>query len=567
LNRSGSNDLVIQNNTWSGASNNVDYNESFTYDANGNILTLTRYGTSAQQQSMDELTYNYYSGTNRLEYVEDIVDPDNYTTDIDDQNSGNYTYDEIGNLKSDAQEGISAIDWTVYGKIKSITKTGTGDHLEFKYDAQGNRIAKIAKPSTTLGTPSTWTTTYYLRDAQGNALATYEDKPNDAGFHIMENALYGSSRLGIMRREIDLLNLPSGGEGHYSGTRGKKAFELSNHLGNVLEVVSDQKQGIDDTGSDGIADYYTANVRSTTDYYAFGAQMPGRVSTSADNYRYGFNGKENDNEVKGNGNQQDYGMRIYDPRLGKFLSVDPITKEYPELTPYQFASNTPIQAVDLDGLEAFFVHGTLSNSRRWTENSKTIPTLIRLTNNKSYNADFNWKASLTNNETDRTIAAKQLALYVIAHHVKGEEITLIGHSHGGNVSIQAADIIYNITGQKVNIITIGTPAYNGTDDKENPKNHVGINDHKALWNNIDGVSGGLAGDDNYTNSSKTDNIEIDVDLHYKKETIIKDRWGQKSTMTTYNKIGAHSFDVEHPEVIDKAINQGKIKKVNPVIPK
>ncbi|MEZ2442984.1 RHS repeat-associated core domain-containing protein [Chitinophaga sp. RCC_12] len=46
-------------------------------------------------------------------------------------------------------------------------------------------------------------------------------------------------------------------------------------------------------------------------------------------YRYGFNGKENDNEVKGEGNQQDYGMRIYDPRLGRFLSVDPLTKGYP----------------------------------------------------------------------------------------------------------------------------------------------------------------------------------------------------------------------------------------------
>jgi len=68
-------------------------------------------------------------------------------------------------------------------------------------------------------------------------------------------------------------------------------------------------------------------------------------------YRYGFNGKENDNEVKGAGNQQDYGMRIYDPRVGRFLSVDPITKKYPELTPYQFASNTPIGAVDMDGLE------------------------------------------------------------------------------------------------------------------------------------------------------------------------------------------------------------------------
>jgi RHS repeat-associated protein len=84
--------------------------------------------------------------------------------------------------------------------------------------------------------------------------------------------------------------------------------------------------------------------------------MPGRKYPAARGlYRYGFNGKENDNEVKGEGNQQDYGMRIYDPRLIRFLSVDPITKEYPELTPYQFASNTPIQATDLDGLEANFI--------------------------------------------------------------------------------------------------------------------------------------------------------------------------------------------------------------------
>ncbi len=72
-------------------------------------------------------------------------------------------------------------------------------------------------------------------------------------------------------------------------------------------------------------------------------------------YRFGFNGKENDNEIKGEGNQQDYGMRIYDPRLGRFLSSDPIANKYPELTPYQFASNTPIRAIDLDGLEAAII--------------------------------------------------------------------------------------------------------------------------------------------------------------------------------------------------------------------
>ncbi|WP_341836417.1 RHS repeat-associated core domain-containing protein [Chitinophaga pollutisoli] len=68
--------------------------------------------------------------------------------------------------------------------------------------------------------------------------------------------------------------------------------------------------------------------------------------------RYGFNGKENDNEVKGiEGSQQDYGFRIYDPRVAKFLSVDPLTKSYPHYTPYQFAGNTPIMAIDLDGAE------------------------------------------------------------------------------------------------------------------------------------------------------------------------------------------------------------------------
>ncbi len=79
--------------------------------------------------------------------------------------------------------------------------------------------------------------------------------------------------------------------------------------------------------------------------------MPGRTYTSGSGYRYGFNGKENDNEVKGEGNQQDYGMRIYDPRVGRFLSVDPLTKNYPWYTPYQFAGNKPIKFVDLDGME------------------------------------------------------------------------------------------------------------------------------------------------------------------------------------------------------------------------
>jgi RHS repeat-associated protein len=79
--------------------------------------------------------------------------------------------------------------------------------------------------------------------------------------------------------------------------------------------------------------------------------MPGRTYSAQTGYRYGFNGKENDNEVKGEGNQQDYGMRIYDPRLGRFLSTDPLSKSFPWYSPYQFAGNMPIAAIDLDGEE------------------------------------------------------------------------------------------------------------------------------------------------------------------------------------------------------------------------
>jgi RHS repeat-associated protein len=84
--------------------------------------------------------------------------------------------------------------------------------------------------------------------------------------------------------------------------------------------------------------------------------MPGREHTPG--YRYGFNGKEDDKETVGAGSgTQDYGLRIYNPSLGKFLSVDPLTADYPWYTPYQFAGNKPIQFIDLDGAEEMDVNG------------------------------------------------------------------------------------------------------------------------------------------------------------------------------------------------------------------
>jgi RHS repeat-associated protein len=103
-----------------------------------------------------------------------------------------------------------------------------------------------------------------------------------------------------------------------------------------------------------------ADVVTATDYYPFGMTMPGRTfSANSTSYRYGFNGKENDGSAFST-IVQDYGFRIYNPAIGKFLSVDPLTEKYPYYTPYQFAGNMPIWATDLDGAEPNKKTGTLN---------------------------------------------------------------------------------------------------------------------------------------------------------------------------------------------------------------
>jgi RHS repeat-associated protein len=350
-------------NTWSSMSSTTDYRERISYDANGNILKYLRNGISSISSNMDSLTYFYYSGTNRLKYVRDNVADNVYTNsshgveDINNQtNTSNYTYSEIGNLEKDLKDSIRLIKWNVYGKIVEIQRTASSTrpitNIKYTYDAAGNRISKRVVNNQNNIAEYTW----YVRDAQGNVMATYFGSgqasttlfSSNYNLTVTDQHIYGSSRVGVFNRNFDVKTAyvrPA----IITFERGLKMHELSNHLGNVLVTVSDKK--IAHYNANGVIDYYTADVVTANDYYPGGMLMPGRKYSSTSSYRYGFNGKENDNEVKGEGNQQDYGMRIYDPRLVRFLSTDPLTAKYPELTPYQFASNRPIDGVDLDGTE------------------------------------------------------------------------------------------------------------------------------------------------------------------------------------------------------------------------
>ena len=78
--------------------------------------------------------------------------------------------------------------------------------------------------------------------------------------------------------------------------------------------------------------------------------MPGRHANTAD-YRYGFQGQEMDDEIKGEGNSLNYTFRMHDPRVGRFFAIDPLDKDYPWNSPYAFSENVVIHAVELEGLE------------------------------------------------------------------------------------------------------------------------------------------------------------------------------------------------------------------------
>jgi len=427
-----------------------NYNSSYTYDRNGNLMTLKR--DDREGDAMDDLEYFYkqklnpISGQmetiNQLDHVTDNVTAITHN-DIGSQAPGNYDYDAIGQLKSDNAEGITNIEWRVDGKVKEIEKED-GMRIKFAYDGLGNRVAKTVLPEDK--------TTLYLRDAQGNVMAVYETNESDIAdisenknTVLKEHHIYGSSRLGIEQKNVEITETGLGttstqtipenltldnntivgtelfqavnsisiaGLGNdyiitatgdvtmQAGTRvtikpgfrttsgskfiaqitdidpgeetptgiasGDKRYELSNHLGNVLSIVTDRRI-YDETDTDG--NPFKADVIAYNDYYPFGMLLPNRHNSS-DSYRYGFQGQEKDDELKGEGNSLNYKYRMHDPRVGRFFAVDPLFADFPWNSPYAFSENRLIDAIELEGLESLEV-------KDFKKGSKTLIIVVQ----------------------------------------------------------------------------------------------------------------------------------------------------------------------------------------------
>jgi len=191
----------------------------------------------------------------------------------------------------------------------------------------------------------------YYYQANGQLMASYNSElfnGTQRSTILEEQYIYGSNRIGTLKANKGV---------YFNGTHqpamidiqsnkiGKKRYELTNHLGNVLATFTDRKIY---NSTDG---YYEPVITMKADYYAFGMLMPNRFE-GVDEARHLFNGMEHDMEVSGNGNSYTTEFRQYDPRLGRWKSLDPLMAQFPWQSPYVVFDNNPIFYTDPLGLAA-----------------------------------------------------------------------------------------------------------------------------------------------------------------------------------------------------------------------
>ena len=324
-------------------SNTSNYNVSgIQYDKNGNILDLQRRGyiNSAVTSfgKMDVLKYTYDNGNKLRKVVDNGNDIFGFK---DGTNSGDdYTYDDNGNMLTDANKGISNIRYNHLNLPIEVTfDNDANKRISYAYDTAGMKLRKVVKEG------STTTVTDY------------------AGNYIYKN------------NELEFFNHP---EGYVSPTVTSSGVEMSyvyqykDHLGNV-------RLSYTDSNNDGVITASTEIVEESN-YYPFGLKHKGYniVTSSLGNstaQKFGYNGKELEESLGINWMEMD--MRQYDPAIARWTSIDPVIHH--SMSTYNAFDNNPVFWADPSGADA------VENENGWTFTGEDAQNVFRALRD-SYNS-------------------------------------------------------------------------------------------------------------------------------------------------------------------------------------
>lgn len=265
------------------------YNEELTYDVNGNIMSLSRYGDMDTNQAIkiDELIYQYANGqnSNKLLTLQDTSgNPSGYPAL---GSAATIGYDLNGNMTSMPDKGITQLGYNHLNLLNSLT--GSKGSFTYLYTAAGVKVKKIFNG----------TVTDYLD-----------------GFQYVNGVLQF---------------FPTA-EGYYDVANSRYVYNYTDHLGNVRLAYYNSGGG--------------AVIDKETNYYPFGLEHNGynTYSSANGNYNFKYNGKE----LQETG-MYDYGARFYMPDIGRWGVSDPLAEIMRRHSPYNYAFNNPISFLDPDG--------------------------------------------------------------------------------------------------------------------------------------------------------------------------------------------------------------------------
>lgn len=312
------------------------YGESQSYDKNGNIRRLERFGEyddAVTALMIDELDYAYEANSNRLAKVTDHTNnPHGFWDDSDGSNDTveDYVYDINGNIKSDQNKGITKISYNHLNFPTKIT-FNTGGSIEYVYNAAGNKVKK-----------------------------TITDAPRPVKTQdYLDSVIYTNG----------ILEMISTAEGYVKNTSGSfnYAYNYSDHLGNI-RITYGKDPATQTVKLMEESNYYPMGLKhrnynmTQRNYIKSGAGIildtPCATCPIPFKYNFKFNGQEFEEELRAN--IYDMPFRDYDPAVGRWTGIDPVT--HYDKSPYNGHDNNPAFWTDPSGAKVVRFKGGFSTT-------------------------------------------------------------------------------------------------------------------------------------------------------------------------------------------------------------
>lgn len=309
---------------------------NINYDFNGNITNLKRYGANSSNtiDVIDDLNYSYFTGSNQLRMVHDYADQNAGFKELIDAPVSDYEYDVNGNLTHDLNKKISNIQYNHLNLPVKISfalepNQQDADQIRYTYDATGVKMSKKV-------------INYHSESSVSNTTTAYDNGfifKTTANYTIDSNGFYVGNEIG---QGLQFFAQPEGYvEPNYQGGF-EYVYQFKDHLGNVRLSYSD-------LDLNGAIDPNT-EILEETNFYPFGLEHRGYNNTivGTENNHMTYNGKELNESLGLNVIEMD--MRQYDPAIGRFNGIDPLT-HYSMGTSVAF-DNNPIFWADPSGADA-----------------------------------------------------------------------------------------------------------------------------------------------------------------------------------------------------------------------